>query len=93
MAPNEEEDRNENVNGNIKLSWPQLIWSLALITTILFTYADMKFRVDSILVQVKSLRTVEEENLIIYRLDQTDRIINARIRRLERKLAIDSAEE
>jgi hypothetical protein len=32
-------------NGRIKLTWPQIVWGISLLSVILLTYADLKNRI------------------------------------------------
>jgi hypothetical protein len=79
-------------NGNIKLSWQQIVWGISLISVILLTYSDLKNRVVLLTDQLHNVYSKAESDQIIYRLEQEDKAIRRELRVLDKKLGVEPGE-
>ena len=80
----------EELNGRIKLSWPQIVYGITILTVILLTYADLKNNVANMSIQVnKVYMTQVETHNIIDELKTGDREIVKDIHRIKKKLKME----
>lgn len=80
-------------DGKIKLTWPQVVWSLSLLSVILLTYSDVKNKLVTLSSQISNIYTKAEDDRTLFRLEQKDRELTNAVKVINKKLGIDTLGE